>query len=182
MGAAANPQDRPRALRAAAAREARGMALFRQLVGAMRSHYREVESATGIAAAEIRILSAVAQHPDAGVDQLAAQLALHKSTVSNLVGKLAQRGLLTRERGEGDQRRVRLRASRQAKTLLRSAPAPARGLLQELLAGLSARELRAVEEALQILVNRLPRSARRYAGESIARLTDPHPRRRTARP
>jgi len=149
------------------------MRLFRQLAGAIRAHYRHVEASTGIAAAEIRMLAAIAANPGAGVDVLAARLSLHKSTISNLVGKLVAKGLATRERVPEDQRSVRLRVAPAGRALLRRAPRPAEGLLQELMSGLSAHELKQVEAAFALMVARLPPGLRGYGGASLA---EPPPR------
>lgn len=161
------------------AREARGMHLFRQLVGAIREHYRCIESATGAAAAEVRLLAAIAESPGGGVDDLAAQLSLHKSTVSNLARQLVVKGLAVRARDPLDRRGTRFRVSAKGSALLRDAPRPATGLLQELLGGLSAPELRRVESALELLTSRLPPEFSGHGGVSLASLA--RGRKRTVR-
>ncbi len=148
--------------------EAQGLRLFRQLVGAIRAHYRRVESKTGAAAAQVRLLAAMAAPSDQGVDELAAQLSLHKSTVSNLARQLVAKRLATRGRGTQDRRSVRFRVTDAGRALLRRAPRPASGLLQELLAALPAEELQKVEAALAMLVARLPRHLQGYGGVSLA--------------
>jgi len=146
------------------------MRLFRQLVGAMREHYRRVESRTGTAAAEVRLLAEIAQHPGEGVDGLAARLSLHKSTVSNLARRLVASRLALREKNALDRRGVRFLVTPAGRKLLRGAPRPASGLLQELLGGLSPRELQQVESALELLATRLPPDLSGHGGVSLATL------------
>jgi len=149
-------------------REANGTRLFRQLVGAMRAHYGRVEAETGVAAAEIRLLAAILESEGSGVDRIAGRLSLHKSTVSNLIARLVKKKLALRGRAPSGRRGVSLRVTAAGRALLRRAPQPAGGLLQQLMGALSDRELQAVEAALQLLVDRLPPGTQAYAGASLA--------------
>lgn len=153
------------------AREAHSLRLFRQIVGAIRAHYRQIEQRTGAAAAEIRLLDAIARHDGAGIGQIAVSLSLHKSTVSNLIGQLVRKRLATRTRAPDNQRQVVVRVTAAGRALVRRAPRPAGGLLQQLLGQLTPEELAEVERVLALLVAKLPGDPRRFRGESLARTT-----------
>ena len=152
---------------ATATRTLPALRLFRLISGAVRAHYARIEAESGVPAAEVRLLAAIAEPGGEGVDRLAARLALHKSTVSNLAGKLVRKRLALRERAAGDLRSVRLSVSPAGRALLRRAPQPAGGLMQTILEGLTPSELRQVEEALQLLAGRLPPGMDRYARQSL---------------
>lgn len=150
------------------ARDAKALRLFRQLVGAIRAHYGHVERTTGAAAAEIQLLDAIVRHDGASIGRIADALSLHKSTVSNLVGQLVDKGLATRNHAPDNQRSVVVRATVSGRALIRRAPRPASGLLQGLLAKLTPEELVRVEDSLELLVGKLPPETRAYGGESLA--------------
>ncbi len=145
----------------------RATRLFRQVAGAVRAHYGHMEAKTGAAAADVLLLSAIASNAGAGIDRIADYLGLHKSTVSNLVSRLVKSNMVSRERSPEDQRTVRLSLLSPGRALLKRAPVPAAGLLPELMERLSDRQLRQVEDALQLLVDLLPEDTSRFASQPL---------------
>lgn len=101
------------------------------------------------------ILQEVSKTPDIGISELADRLSIHQSTCSQLVEKLASRGLINKERSKEDQRRVGLCLSAEAAVILKSAPGPAEGILPEALQALPESALLALDNSLIELISQL---------------------------
>lgn len=128
---------------------------FRLIYGAVRQHFREVESTCGISGSQVWILRDVASVPGIGISELAARLSIHQSTCSQLVEKLAAAGLLEKTRSTVDQRRVGLRVTESGQRLVRRAPGPAEGMLPDALRQLPDVALRTLEVNLDQLIDHL---------------------------
>jgi DNA-binding MarR family transcriptional regulator len=111
---------------------------FRVIFKSLRSHYREVQQRTGISGAQLWVLARVAASPGSHVGEVARSLAIHQSTASNLLKSLERRRLVARERRGADQRNVQLYATAKGLRLLRRAPQPLIGVLQQALTELPA--------------------------------------------
>ena len=106
---------------------------FRQVFRAAKLHFGTVEKRVGVSGAQLWAMSELNQHPGLRVTDLADAMALHQSTVSNLLDKLMRRRLIRRERGDADGRVVRLYLTAAGAKLVKGAPAPARGVLPDAL-------------------------------------------------
>jgi DNA-binding MarR family transcriptional regulator len=102
---------------------------------------------------------------------LGVRLAIHQSTCSQLVEKLAVRGLILKERSREDQRRIGLSLSEAASELLAKAPGPAQGVLPEALVGLSDEALRALDASLALVIGRLRIRDDKFADNPLADLS-----------
>ena len=117
------------------------------------NHSAHVERATGISGAQLWALHEVAQADGLRVGELAARLRVHQTTVSNLLNRLEAAGLVRKGRSPDDQRIVHIHLSAAGRRALRGAAAPARGLLPNVLDGMSAAQLRKVHAGLAVLVD-----------------------------
>src|SRR3954467_12155101 len=109
---------------------------FRVVVRSMRRHYQSVERTVGVTGAQLWAMAEIDASPRMTVGQLARDLAIHQSTASNIVADLENAGLVTRERPREDQRVVRLALTAAGRRIMRRAPRPLRGALQEALMSL----------------------------------------------
>jgi len=108
---------------------------IRRIVRALRESSRAAESAVGIGAAQLFVLHRLAASPALSLNELAARTFTHQSSVSVVVSRLVERGLLTRTRGDGDDgRRVSISVTPAGRALLARAPAAAQ---ERLVAGLA---------------------------------------------
>jgi len=121
---------------------------FRLIINLTKRHFKWVERQCGINGAQLWALWEVNRRPALRVNELAHAMAMHQSTVSNLIERLAQAKLLERERAANDQRVVTLRLTESGRQMLKRAPAPARGMLPEALHRLRADELTALDKLL----------------------------------
>ena len=121
---------------------------FRVVYRSLRSHYREVHQRTGISGAQLWVLARVAASPGSHVGEVARALAIHQSTASNLLKSLERLRLVARERRGADQRNVQLYATAKGRRLLRRAPQPLIGVLQQALTELPAPALADLQRSL----------------------------------
>ena len=125
---------------------------FRIVFKSIRRHYQRVERRAGISGAQLWALSQVADKPGLRVGELARNLAVHQSTASNLLRRLVGLGLVKRRRHGRDQRSVALYATPQGLKVLRRAPQPRIGVLQQALSDLPPATLDALHRRLAKLV------------------------------
>ena len=128
---------------------------FRIIVKSIRRHYQDVERRAGLTGAQLWALAQVADNPGSKVGELARALAIHQSTASNLLRRLEALALVARERQGRDQRQVQLFASRKGLQLLKGAPRPLIGVLQQALSELPAARLHALHAELAHVIARM---------------------------
>ena len=133
--------------------------LFRIVFKSVRRHYQSVEQRAGIRGAQLWALAQIAEQPGIRVGDLARALAIHQSTASNLLRDLEASALITRKRLRHDQRTVRLYPTARAAGILRRAPRPLIGVLQQALADLPAEHLDALQLQLLRLISTMPAQA-----------------------
>ena len=104
------------------------------MVRGLRSAAEAVERDFRISAAQLFVLSELAQVPDQSVKDLAAVTMTTHSTVSQVVGQLISKGLVTRAADASDGRRYVLRVTRQGSILLKKSP---RAIQEDLIEGFS---------------------------------------------
>lgn len=140
---------------------------MRVVFRAIQAHSRWVERRCGISAAQLWALWEVAGRPGLRVSELAAAMAVHRSTASNLVERLERRGLVRRERRGPDHRAVQVRPTEAGLELLERAPRPAQGALMHALGRLPPERLAALARELEALTAALPAADRAAGGAPL---------------
>jgi DNA-binding MarR family transcriptional regulator len=110
----------------------RALNALRRMVRGLRSAAEAVERDLRISAAQLFVLSELAQVPDQSVKDLAAVTMTTHSTVSQVVGQLISKGLVARTADALDGRRSVLRVTRQGSMLLKKSP---RAIQEDLIDG-----------------------------------------------
>lgn len=128
---------------------------FRQVFRAAKLHFSAVEKRAGVTGAQLWALCELDDQPGVRVTDLATAMALHQSTVSNLIDKLMRKRLIRRDRGDIDGRVVRLYLTAAGERVVRSAPQPARGVLPDALEHLPPTTLRGLDQQLGNLLRRM---------------------------
>lgn len=101
---------------------ARAMNAVRSVVRALRLNTRSIEGKLGISLAQLFVLQQLADKPAESLNELAERTATHQSSVSVVVRRLVDRGLVTRVASEADRRRVHIALTPAGASMLRGAP------------------------------------------------------------
>ena len=113
----------------------RALNALRRMVRGLRTAAEIVERGLRVSAAQLFVLSELAQVPDQSVKDLAAVTMTTHSTVSQVVSQLIAKGLVTRTADASDGRRAVLRLTRQGANLVKKAP---RAIQEDLIEGFGA--------------------------------------------
>jgi MarR family transcriptional regulator, organic hydroperoxide resistance regulator len=117
------------------------------------SHSARLERSTGVPGAQLWALQEVASSEGLSVGELAQRLRVHQTTVSNLLNRLEAGGYVRKGRSPQDQRVVQVHLTASGRGALKRAPMPARGLLPNVLEGMTSAQLRKVHGGLTVLVD-----------------------------
>ena len=133
----------------------RRLAILQKLRIVIRSAQRHsswIEKQCGVSGAQLWIMQELDSTPGLRVGEVAARLAIHQTTASNLLDELQKQALVVKARDSADQRVVRLTLSAAGAALLAQAPKPARGLLPAALMEMDDEPLRRLDAGLQALL------------------------------
>src|SRR3954468_1298257 len=100
----------------------RSMDAIRAIVRALRINTRAIELKIGISLAQLFVLQQVAERPAESLNDLAERTATHQSSVSVVVRRLVDRGLVTRRSSSVDKRRVQIAVTPAGEAILKGAP------------------------------------------------------------
>ena len=105
------------------------MDAVRRIVRALRVSTRSVEREIGISGAQLFIMQQLVGEQSLSVNQLARLTMTHQSSVSVVVARLAERGLVARKASKEDARRASIELTAKGRRLLGSAPLTAQARL-----------------------------------------------------
>lgn len=125
---------------------------FRLIFKAVQQHSQWVETHCGVTSAQLWALWELSEKPGLKVTELAKAMSIHHSTASNMLDKLAKKGLIIRERISQDQRVVTVTLTEAGAKLINLAPAPPQGILQHSLFQLPENVLKSLANDLDVLV------------------------------
>jgi DNA-binding MarR family transcriptional regulator len=120
----------------------------RRIVQALRASSSWAEKHVGMSGAQLFVLQAVAQRPAISVNDLAERTHTHQSSVSTIVGRLVDHGLVSRTRSATDGRSVEVSLTKQGQRVVGRAPDVAQERLIRGITRLSAVRRRQVAESL----------------------------------
>jgi DNA-binding MarR family transcriptional regulator len=119
------------------------------MVRVLRSSSRAVERHSGISGAQLFVLRQLAAVPGQSLNELAARTLTHQSTVSEVVGRLVARRLVSRRSARDDARRLTLSLTVRGRTLLHRAPRAIQAVLVDGFGRLPIRQQRALADGLE---------------------------------
>lgn len=126
----------------------RALDAVRKIVRALRVSSRAVEKEVGVSGAQLFVLQQLAARPADSVNELAERTLTHQSTVSVVVTRLVQRGLVVRSASREDARRTEIAVSPAGLELLRRAPATIQTRLALALRNLPQEQVRNLADGL----------------------------------
>lgn len=127
----------------------RALNAVRRMVRGLRSAAETIERELGVSAAQLFVLRELADFPSQSVKDLAAVTMTTHSTVSQVVGQLITKSLVSRTLDPSDGRRAVLRLTRQGAMLVKRAPRVIQADLIEGFAALGLAERRALASGLE---------------------------------
>jgi DNA-binding MarR family transcriptional regulator len=98
------------------------MNALRSVVRALRVNTRAIELKMGMSLAQLFVLQQLADRPADSLNDLAERTATHQSSVSVVVRRLVDRGLVVRTPSASDKRRIEIDVTDAGRSLLAEAP------------------------------------------------------------
>ena len=115
---------------------------IRRLVRLLRLSDRAAQALVGLSGAQLFVLNELGETPALSLNELAERTRTDQSSVSVVVTRLVEAGLVSRERSRDDARRLVLTLTRSGRTALQRAPAVAQQNILAALEQLPAAERR----------------------------------------
>jgi DNA-binding MarR family transcriptional regulator len=158
------------------------MESLRRLVRALRVFSHTTKADLRLSGAQLYVLQALDDEPGMSLKALAHRTLTDASSVSVVVSRLVDAGMIRRSTAEDDARRSELELTARGRALLRKAPRAVQAHMTDGLRALSARELRSVSRGLAKLAAHLGlhREPSMMFFEPEARVRARKPRRRVA--
>jgi DNA-binding MarR family transcriptional regulator len=125
---------------------------LRRIVRVLRESSRAAEHRVGLSGAQLFVMSALKREPQLSINELAARTRTHQSTVSVVVSRLVERGLVAREASAADGRKLVLKLTRLGRALLRRAPDAAQERLIDGIDAMSSTERKSLARLLAHLI------------------------------
>jgi DNA-binding MarR family transcriptional regulator len=128
---------------------------LRSIVRELRLASREAEQRVGVHGAQLHALRQLADGPSTSLTELAERTHTDISSVSVVVSRLVEQGLVARKSADDDRRRLSLGLTSRGRAILRKAPEAGMSKLLQAASRLSDREIHAVASGLSKLVDGL---------------------------
>jgi DNA-binding MarR family transcriptional regulator len=124
---------------------------LRVIVRALRASAYSAERGLGVSGAQLFVLRELESEPGISLAQLAEKTMTDPSSVSVVVARLVETGLVLRKRDPDDARRAQLTLSPRGRTLLKKAPEPVQRRLISALQAMPKKRVRRLAEMLSEL-------------------------------
>lgn len=128
---------------------------LRRITRELRLSSRAAEQELGVSGAQLFVLQQLATEGAESLNELAERTRTDQSSVSVVVSRLVERGLVTREVSATDGRRVTIELTQAGQRLVRRSPEPMQARLLEAIEALSPRELDTLGRVLSKLAAEL---------------------------
>src|SRR3954468_22051918 len=152
MGANVNPLE---------ADSRRVLDALRRIVRELRQSSTNAERKLGISGAQLFVLQHLASSPVRSLNDLAARTLTHQSSVSVVVRRLTEHGLVRSRPSEADGRRMEIEITAAGRSILNRAPEPAQRRLFAALRKLPVQQRRVLAGALEELVREMGATSRK---------------------
>jgi DNA-binding MarR family transcriptional regulator len=142
---------------------------LRRVLRVLRVSSRQAEQLLGVSGAQLFVLQQLERAPAYSLNELADRTRTDQSSVSVVVSRLVDRGLVSRVSAEEDARRVTLRLTAAGRALVRRAPRAGQERLTGALAEMPRQELATLARVLATLCRALDASESDGVGRGTAR-------------
>ena len=138
-----------------AATTAAAVDAVRRIFRALRVAAQQTQQTAGISAAQLFVLSSLSGGAASSLSELGERTHTDRTSVADVVGRLAAAGLVARVRSERDRRRTEVKITPAGRALLRRAPAAPTALLIAGLDAMGDAELESLAESLLALAQKM---------------------------
>lgn len=97
---------------------------LRKIIRATDLYSRKLSKFAGLTAPQLLIMQAIVGRGEMTMGEIAQQVSLSQATVTTILDRLEKRGLLHRQRGSSDKRRVYARLTAAGEEIIKESPAP----------------------------------------------------------
>lgn len=132
----------------------------RRVVRTLHESSRAAEKTLGLTGAQLFVLQKLADSPGLSLNALAGQAHTHQSSVSTVVSRLVERGLVLRAPAPDDRRRLELRVSAEGRRLVARTPDAAQARLIAAIEQLPGARRHTLARALLELTTRMDLTGR----------------------
>ena len=126
---------------------------IRRIIQTIDLHSRYLLRNYGLTSPQLVILQELTNHGEVSIGELAKAISLGQATVTGILTRLENQGLVTRRRCKKDKRRVLVKTTKACKRLLKSAPPPIQETFIEQFSSLLDWEQTMILSSLQRLVS-----------------------------
>jgi DNA-binding MarR family transcriptional regulator len=126
---------------------------IRRLVRLLRVSDRQAQAELGISGAQLFVLTELGKTPALSLNDLASRTLTDQSSVSVVVTRLVEAGLVTRDRDERDARRLVLHLTKSGRALLRKAPPVAQERLLNVFDRMPEEERRRFADTFETIID-----------------------------
>lgn len=107
------------------------LSALRRIIRAIDIDSKRLLKTYGLTSPQLLLLSTVHETPNQTIRQVSEAVSLSQGTVTTILDKLEERGLITRQRSALDKRKIHLHLTPQGETLLSSTPEMLQSSFQE---------------------------------------------------
>lgn len=126
--------------------------LLRKMIQAVDLYSKDLNKRCGLTGPQLVILKEVTTHKLISVSELAKTISLSQGTVTDIINRLENKGLIIKARCQTDKRRVLISTSEKCIDILRYAPPPLEGKFTEAFTGLDEWEQQMILSSMNRLV------------------------------
>ena len=126
---------------------------LRKIIQAVEMNSKKLVKRVGLTGPQLVILQEIARAGDVTAGEIARAVSLSQATVTGILERMENRGLLARERSASDKRRIMVRITESGSKVLNDAPPLMQEAFVERFAGLQEWEQTMILSALQRLVS-----------------------------
>ena len=98
--------------------------LLRKMIQAVDLYSKDLNKRCGLTGPQLVVLKEVTNHEFISVSELAKTISLSQGTVTDIINRLENKGLMVKERSQDDKRRVMISPSKKCIDILKDAPPP----------------------------------------------------------
>ena len=128
---------------------------IRRLMQGSERYTKEINKKYNVSAAQVNCLLALHEYGPLPPSQIAKMILVNSSTVTGIIDRLEQKGLVERQRISQDRRVITIQLTESGKTLAENAPSPIQQKIIDGLKKLNPQEIEHIVNALNMLTNML---------------------------